>query len=304
MKRIQLKIILTSLLLAFGVLASYAQGVVVYKKDGTKVRVPYEMLDSISTYDYGDTSEMVGANKVFTVHGVTFTMVFVESGSFTMGATAEQQEPFDDEKPPHRVTLTKDFYIDETEVTQALWKAVMGFTPTASGPQWSTANGLGDDFPAYNISYEDVQQFISRLSSLTGAQFRMPTEAEWEYAARGGSKSKGYQYSGSNTLSDVAWYGSNSGKKTHAVKTKKSNELGLYDMSGNVFEWCSDWKGNYTSSPAVDPTGADSGSYRVCRGGCWGNAARVCRVTSRDGYGPSSYYIGINGFRLALSSSK
>lgn len=303
MKRIQLKIFLTSLLLAFGVLASYAQGVVVYKKDGTKVRVPYEMLDSISTYDYGDTSETVGANKVFTVNGVTFTMVFVESGTFTMGATAEQQEPFDDEKPPHRVTLTKDFYMGETEVTQALWKAVMGFTPTASGSQWSTEDGLGDDFPAYYISYEDVQQFISQLNSLTGAQFRMPTEAEWEYAARGGSKSKGYQYSGSNNIGDVTWYEGNSGKKTHAVKTKKANELGLYDMSGNVSEWCSDWKGNYTSSLAVDPTGADSGSYRVLRGGDWSIYANFCRVALRYG-GYSSTRGYCFGFRLVLSSSK
>lgn len=302
MKRIQLKIFLTSLLLAFGVLASYAQGVVVYKKDGTKVRVPYEMLDSISTYDYGDTSETVGDNKVFTVNGVTFTMVFVESGTFTMGATAEQQEPSDDEKPPHRVTLTKDFYIGETEVTQALWKAVMGFTPTATSSQWSTECGLGDDFPAYFISYEDVQQFISQLNSLTGAQFRMPTEAEWEYAARGGSKSKGYQYSGSNNIGDVAWYEGNSGKKTHAVKTKKANELGLYDMSGNVYEWCSDWMGNYTSSSTVDPTGADSGSYRVYRGGSWYCAARLCRVAIRGGSSPSDR--GSIGFRLALSSSK
>ena len=303
MKRIQLKIFLTSLFLAFCVLASYAQGVVVYKKDGTKVRVPYEMLDSISTYDYGDTSETVGGNKVFTVNGVTFTMVFVESGTFTMGATAEQQQPFDDEKPPHRVTLTKDFYIGETEVTQALWKAVMGFTPTASGSQWSTEYGLGDHFTAYYISYKDVQQFIFQLNSLTGAQFRMPTEAEWEYAARGGSKSKGYQYSGSNNIGDVAWYTSNSGKKTHAVKTKKANELGLYDMSGNVYEWCSDWMGNYSSSPAVDPTGPDSGSFRVCRGGSWDFTARCCRVAFRSGFDPSIRYSGI-GFRLVLSSSK
>ena len=303
MKRIQLKIFLTSLLLAFGVLASYAQGVVVYKKDGTKVRVPYEMLGSISTYDYGDTSETVGANKVFTVNGVTFTMVFVESGTFTMGATAEQQEPFDDEKPPHRVTLTKDFYMGETEVTQALWKAVMGFTPTASGSQWLTERGLGDQFPAYYISYEDVQQFIYELNRLTGAEFRMPTEAEWEYAARGGSKSKGYQYSGSNTLGDVAWYDGNSGSKTHAVKTKKANELGLYDMSGNVWEWCSDWKGDYTSSSAVDPTGADSGVWRVDRGGSWCHDARVCRVAIRFGDGPFDRGSSI-GFRLVLSSSK
>lgn len=303
MKRIQLKIFLTSLFLAFGVLASYAQGVVVYKKDGTKVRVPYEMLDSISTYDYGDTSETVGANKVFTVNGVTFTMVFVESGTFTMGATAEQQEPSDDEKPPHRVTLTKDFYIGETEVTQALWKAVMGFTPTATGSQWSTECGLGDDFPAYFIGYEDVQQFISQLNSLTGAQFRMPTEAEWEYAARGGSKSKGYQYSGSNNIGDVAWYGINSGDKTHAVKTKKANELGLYDMSGNVCEWCSDWEGDYISSPAVDPTGPGSGVKRVCRGGSWGYIAGNCRVARRYGY-DSSTRGSTFGFRLVLSSSK
>lgn len=298
MKRIQLKIFLTSLFLAFCVLASYAQGVVVYKKDGTKVRVPYEMLDSISTYDYGDTS-----NKVFTVNGVTFTMVFVESGTFTMGATAEQQKPYDDEKPPHCVTLTKDFYIGETEVTQALWKAVMGFTPTASGSQWTTEYGLGDHFPAYYINYEDVQQFISQLNSLTGAQFRMPTEAEWEYAARGGSKSKGYQYSGSNTLGDVAWYDSNSGSMTHAVKTKMVNELGLYDMTGNVWEWCSDWKGDYTYSHAVDPAGADSSDYRSCRGGSWSGIARRCRVAYRGGGGPSLRQYD-HGFRLALSSSK
>ena len=179
----------------------------------------------------------------------------------------------------------------------------MGFTPTASGSQWSTASGLGDDFPAYYISYEDVQQFISQLNSLTGAQFRMPTEAEWEYAARGGSKSKGYQYSGSNNIGDVAWYEGNSGKKTHAVKTKKANELGLYDMSGNVWEWCSDWKGDYTSSPAVDPTGLDSGGWRVYRGGSWYNDARGCRVAVRNGYFPS-HRNNAFGFRLVLSSSK
>lgn len=308
MKRIQLKIFLTSLFLAFGVLASYAQGVVVYKKDGTKVRVPYEMLDSISTYDYGDTSETVGDNKVFTVNGVTFTMVFVESGTFTMGATAEQQDPNDNEKPPHRVTLTKDFYIGETEVTQALWKAVMGFNPAVSGSQGAADYGLGDNFPAYYISYEDVQEFIYQLNSLTGAQFRMPTEAEWEYAARGGSKSKGYQYSGSNHIGDVAWYSSTSGQKTHAVKTKNPNELGLYDMSGNVWEWCSDRRRTYTSTPAVDPidepTSADHYSYwRVCRGGSWYFSACDCRVAYRSNMDPS-YRSSYNGFRLALSSSK
>lgn len=306
MKRIQLKIFLTSLFLAFGVLASYAQGVVVYKKDGTQVRVPYEMLDSISTYDY--TSETVGDNKVFTVNGVTFTMVFVESGTFTMGATAEQQKPKDDEKPPHRVTLTKDFYIGETEVTQALWQAVMGFNPAVSGSHGTADYGLGDNFPAYYISYEDVQEFIYQLNSLTGAQFRMPTEAEWEYAARGGSKSKGYQYSGSNHIGDVAWYSSTSGQKTHAVKTKNPNELGLYDMSGNVWEWCLDCRRTYTATPAVDPiydpTGADYGTfYRVYRGGGWYFGADFCRVAFRYDMDSSERSINI-GFRLALSPSK
>ena len=239
------------------------------------------------------------ATRTFTANGVSFTMVLVEKGTFTMGATPEQEDPYDDEKPAHQVTLTSDYYMGETEVTQALWQAVTGSSPTTDGDQWSSSYGLGASYPAYNISWNDVQSFLTKLNSLTGQQFRMPTEAEWEYAARGGKKSQGYQYSGGNTIGDVAWYNGNSGSKTHEVKTKQANELGLYDMSGNVWEWCADWYSDYTSAAVTDPTGPTSGSNRVRRGGRWVSGAGNCRVAYRDYFSPSyrSIYLG---FRLAL----
>ena len=187
----------------------------------------------------------------------------------------------------------------ETEVTQALWKAVTGCSPTSGGSSWSSYYGLGDSYPAYYISYEDVQSFITKLNSLTGENFRMPTEAEWEFAARGGNKSKGYTYSGSNTIGDVAWYADNSSSMTHAVKTKAANELGIYDMSGNVYEWCSDWYGSYSSSAQTDPTGPTTGTYRVYRGGSWGNYATGCRCANRNYFTPSNQSYNV-GFRLAL----
>ncbi len=153
--------------------------------------------------------------------------------------------------------------------------------------------------PVERGSWGDCQTFISKLNQLTGKSFRLPTEAEWEYAARGGSKSRHYKYSGSNDVGSVAWYDSNSGDKTHPVKTKQPNELGLYDMSGNVYEWCSDWYGSYSSSAQTNPKGAATGSYRVCRGGGWGRSARFCRVSSRnyDAPGGRDSYLGL---RLAL----
>ena len=236
-----------------------------------------------------------------TVNGVTFTMVRVEGGTFTMGATSEQTGANYDEKPAHRVTLS-DYYIGQTEVTQALWEAVMGETSTSDGALWELRFGLGDNYPAYNISYNDVLSFISKLNSLTGRTFRMPTEAEWEYAARGGNKSKGYLYSGGNTIGDVAWYGDNSGSQTHPVAQKAANELGLYDMSGNVYEWCSDWYGSYSSSSQTNPKGPRTGSGRVMRGGGWNSDATRCRVAFRGRVSPSSRYSNF-GVRLALSSS-
>ena len=242
------------------------------------------------------------ANKLdITVNGITFTMVRVEGDTFMMGATAEQTGAYYFEKPAHQVTLSP-YYIGQTEVTQALWKAVMGETPTTDDDQWGPEIGLGDNYPAYNISYNDVLSFISKLNSLTGRTFRMPTEAEWEYAARGGNKSKGYLYSGGNTIGDVAWYGDNSGSQTHPVAQKAANELGLYDMSGNVYEWCSDWYGSYSSSSQTNPKGPRTGSGRVMRGGGWNSDATRCRVAFRGMVSPSSRYSNF-GVRLALSSS-
>ena len=141
---------------------------------------------------------------------------------------------------------------------------------------------------------------ISTNTIPTGKKFRLPTEAEWEYAARGGNKSKGYKYAGSNTIGDVAWYSSNSSSKTHPVKQKAANELGLYDMSGNVYEWCQDWYGSYNSSVQTNPTGASSGSYRVTRGGSWDYSAKCCRVSDRSNDVPSYRYNNGLGLRLAL----
>ena len=218
-------------------------------------------------------------------------MVYVSGGTFTMGATSEQgSDAWDDEKPTHSVTLSS-FYLCKYEVTQALWRAVMGNNPSKF---------KGNNLPVEQVSWNDCQTFISRLNNLTGKNFRLPTEAEWEYAARGGNRSRGYKYSGSNALSDVAWYDDNSGGKTHPVGSKSSNELGLYDMSGNVWEWCSDWKGTYSSTAQTNPTGPSSGSGRVCRGGSWSYDAWFCRSSFRFDYAPDDR-LNYLGLRLALS---
>lgn len=305
MKRIAKYAFLATLLCA-NYTAANAQGVVVYKKDGTSIKVPYEQLDRIDTYNYDDEPGISGdlgdgEKKTFTVGGVTFNMIPVEHGTFQMGKSADGN----DATTVRSVTISKDYYIGETEVTQALWKAVTGYSPTSDGSSWSSMYGLGDNYPAYYISWNDVQTFITKLNQLTGQTFRMPTEAEWEFAAKGGNKSQGYTYSGSNTIGDVAWYTGNSGSKTHPVATKASNELGLYDMSGNVWEWCADWYDStyYSVSPSVDPTGPASGSSRVRLGGSWNNDAAFCRTANRGGSTPTNRYNSV-GFRLALSPSK
>ena len=224
-------------------------------------------------------------------NGISIDMVRVEAGTFTMGATAEMEDPYDDERPTHRVTLTNDYYIGKYEVTQALWKAVMGNNPSGF---------KGDNLPVEMVGWDDCQEFIGKLNRITGKKFRLPTEAEWEYAARGGNKSRGYQYSGSNNLSDVAWFLDNSGEMTHAVGTKQPNELGIYDMTGNVWEWCQDWYGAYSSSSQVNPTGANSGSSRMIRGGCWISGARGCRSSYRYDCTPGYRRNGV-GLRLVLS---
>lgn len=232
--------------------------------------------------------------KTFTVSGVSFNMIRVKKGTFTMGATSEQTGAASDEKPAHTVTLTSSYYMGETEVTQELYQAVVGSNPSSYS---------GTQKPVTNVSWNDCQTFITKLNNLTGLTFRLPTEAEWEYAARGGSKSKGYLYSGSNTIGDVAYYYDNrSGSGATNVKSKSPNELGLYDMSGNVWEWCQDWYGSYSSSAQTNPTGPTSGSGRVLRGGSWGISAASCRVAYRNSVTPS-YTYHYNGFRLVLSGS-
>ena len=230
------------------------------------------------------------SNETITVNGVSFTMIAVEGGTFQMGATSEQGGDADsDEKPVHSVTLS-DYYIGETEVTQELWQAVMGSNPSYS---------KGFQKPVEKVSWNDCQEFIKKLNRLTGKNFRLPTEAEWEYAARGGNNSQGYKYSGSNTIGNVAWYDDNSNSQTHNVKTKSPNELGIYDMSGNVYEWCQDWYGNYSSGSQTNPTGPSSGSYRVDRGGGWGYNALHCRVSDRFSNLPGGRG-SILGLRLCL----
>jgi formylglycine-generating enzyme required for sulfatase activity len=247
---------------------------------------------------FAQQGQSVPTSLTFTVNGVSFRMVYVQGGTFRMGSNDSEAE--DDEQPVHSVTLS-DYYIGETEVTQQLWRAVMG-----SNPSYFTGDSQR---PVEQVSWEDCQTFIRKLNALTGKKFRLPTEAEWEYAARGGNKSRGYKYCGSNILSEVAWDAVNSYDKgsshpdygTHPVKQKRSNELGLYDMSGNVWEWCQDWYDSdyYSQSPSYNPTGPGSGAARVNRGGSWCGSAWYCHVAHRLNYYPG--YRGNNlGLRLAL----
>ena len=248
---------------------------------------------SSSNNSSGSPSVASGSNAISipVKDGISIEMVKVEAGTFMMGATSEMKDPYDWEKPVHQVTLTNDYYMGKYEVTQALWQAVMGNNPS---------HFKGENLPVETVNWNECQEFISKLNSMTGRKFRLPTEAEWEYAARGGKKSRGYQYSGSNSISDVAWYDGNSGSKTHPVGTKQANELGIYDMSGNVYEWCSDRYGPYSSSSQTNPTGAYFMSRRVGRGGCWDCNAWYCRSSFRNGSIPDSRDSGL-GLRLVLS---
>lgn len=227
----------------------------------------------------------------FTVNGVSFKMIRVEGGTFMMGATPEQGiDAFDDERPVHQVTLS-DYYIGETQVTQELWQAVMHKNPSRF---------MNDNSPVDSVSWNNCQQFVLRLNQLTGKNFRLPTEAEWEFAARGGVMSQNYIYSGGNCLDDVGWYLDNSFNKTHQVKQKKPNELGLYDMSGNIWEWCQDFYEEYDVGVQRDPMGLLQGSHHVYRGGCWCEV-EDCRVTSRRAGAPDFASYGGLGLRLALT---
>jgi formylglycine-generating enzyme required for sulfatase activity len=235
-----------------------------------------------------------GEDRLVTVGSVTFTMIPVKGGTFQMGATKEQTgEARKDEKPVHTVTLD-NFQIGETEVSQALWREVMGSNPSTY---------KGNDLPVTNITWEDCQEFIKKLNERTGKQFRLPTEAEWEFAARGGTASKGYMFSGSDEVRSVAWHNRDSNRDRHngpyAIKSKDPNELGIYDMSGNVNEWCQDWFGDYTADPQTNPQGPATGKEHVYRGGSWWYYGMSCRVSRRNS-GVKDVR-GVIGLRLAMS---
>ncbi|MDE6112253.1 MAG: formylglycine-generating enzyme family protein, partial [Bacteroidales bacterium] len=255
----------------------------------------------------------VGEGYEETAFGMKLRMVAVEGGTFSMGATSEQgDDAGSDEKPVHSVTLD-GFYIGAFEVTQSQWAAVMGTTieqqREKASEYWGEdvpLYGEGDKYPMYYVSWEEAQSFCEKLSQKTGKTYRLPTESEWEYAARGGNKSDGTKYAGSNTIGDVAWFGyyddgttGNDNNTTHPVGQKKPNGLGIYDMSGNVWEWCSDWYDSdyYSSSPSVNPQGPSSGSYRVLRGGGWYGSAQYCRVSFRDYDTPGNRRYNV-GFRV------
>lgn len=222
------------------------------------------------------------------VYNETVRMIRVEPGTFMMGSVTTTSS---DEMPVHQVTISKPYYISETEVTQAVWYAVTGNSPSYYS---------GNNRPVERVSWNDCQTFITKLNAHTGMTFSLPTEAQWEFAARGGNMSKGYTYSGSNKIDEVAWYTVNAYDKNlkhQDVKKKKPNELGLYDMSGNVCEWCQDYYGSYTESAVVDPTGPSTGSYRVSRGGSWSYSPTSCSCSSRD-YCNTTYSLSVLGLRL------
>lgn len=241
-------------------------------------------------------TKVLEENGVMTVYPTNdrklfFKMRKVEGGTFMMGATHEQASSSTGEHPAHRVTLDS-YYIGVTPVTQELWQAVMKDNPSCFKEKGR---------PVESVSWDDCQEFIKKLNVLTGLKFRLPTEAQWEYAARGGNKSGNYRYAGGNAPQNVAWFEGNSGRCTHNVGTRQPNELGIYDMSGNVWEWCQDWydREYYNCSPEMNPEGPSSGSVRVNRGGSWYNTAASCRCANRDFYSPSGTSIFV-GFRLAL----
>lgn len=242
--------------------------------------------NAVDGKNVGPTTGPVTGGEIETiaVNGMTFEMVRVDGGSFMMGSS--DPEAYSDEKPVHSEPVAT-FYIGRTEVTQDLWLAVMGSNPS---------NFRGGNLPVEMVSWTECQAFCERLRQLTGRQFRLPTEAEWEYAARGGNRSRGYKYSGGNDLYYLGWYTDNSSGSTHPVGSKQANELGIYDMSGNVWEWTSDlWSDNYGSYR----NGGSGGSIRVYRGGGWNNDARICRSADRGNYTPGGRNNSL-GLRLAF----
>lgn len=251
-----------------------------------EAKIDYEAIKAAKAAD-----NVSGTINTFTVNGVSFDMVTVGGGVFVMGCTAEQGEEYEEEeKPIHQVTLSQ-FSIAKYEVTKALWVAVMGN---------ETKKYEGDmNTPADNLTFDEATQFVEKLNSLTGNAFRIPSEAEWEFAARGGNKSLGYRFSGNSDIDKVAWYGANAESKSHPVGLKEPNELGIYDMCGNVIEWCNDDFEFYGIEALVNPTYTETRVSRIVRGGFYCNVESSCRISFREFFDPSMAY-EFTGFRLAL----
>ena len=301
MRKKQITYIVTILLTAICMLTVscgkdpvFEQGDYIYEyNDFTKVdNINGVLIHWADTMDISDEQKEVVRNLVA-------NMVLLEGGTFRMGAQSGQPqgdnfdpEARDDESPVHEVTL-KDFYIGKFEVTQREWRTIMGYDL-----DWSEQYGKGDDFPAYNISRTAALQFLEKLSAMTRLSFRLPTEAQWEFAAWGGSYSQHFRFSGSNNADDVAWHNGNSGGGLHIAGEKRPNELGLHDMSGNLWEWCSDAYGTYPATPQTDPTN-ESGVQYVLRGGAWTYQPAYCRTTCRDAYNGNTASVSV-GFRVAM----
>ena len=261
-------------------------------------RIAFVLLASVLYVACTEKQELIVPDEnvptlAFKVNGVSFTMVKVEGGMFRMGSDGYLFDFVENEMPSHDVTLST-YYIGKTEVTQALWSAVRDDNPSVFAGD-GTRN-----LPVENVSWDDCQTFIENLNSLTGRVFSLPTEAEWEYAARGGVKNGDYIFSGSDNLHYCGWYADNTTAPC-LVTTKASNELGIYDMSGNVAEWCSDWYGMYDSISRENPIGQLSGTKRVVRGGGWNSPESDCRNTARSSQYPY-YKSSAIGFRLALAN--
>jgi formylglycine-generating enzyme required for sulfatase activity len=256
---------------------------------------------TIAEQQHGDGSSTQDFTE--TAYGVNMKMIWVEGGEFLMGCTSEQgNDCADDEENVRRVTVD-GFYIGMLEVTQAQWEKVMGTSVyqqrNKANPDWSIY-GIGDDYPMYYVSWEEAMEFCRQLSAKTGRNYTLPTEAQWEYAARGGSKNDRTKYAGSNYISDVAWYNGNSYSSTHKVGSKRANALGIYDMSGNVWEYCKDWGVSpYSSYDTNNPTGPSSGVLRIRRGGSWYEEASISRVANR-GSTHGDLRSNDDGFRVVL----
>lgn len=264
----------------------------VQKTDGTVMAFD---IDNVSEVYFTDSDANV---KTYEVNGVSFKMIKVEAGTFTMGMLDGDEYGISFNETQHEVTLTKDFYLAQTECTQELWTAVMGSNPSRF---------VGEQYPVDKLEWDDAKAFIAKLDSLTGEQFRLPTEAEWEYAAKGGNKSQGYLYAGSDSLNDVAWNIKNAvlgynepGYGTHPVGLKMPNELGFYDMSGNVWEWCEDMFAAYTDEAQTDPLSTEGNTY-VFKGGGWDFMPYYCRISYHNLPGNRYYDVGL---RLCLTIEK